>query len=83
VASQQKLSTKSVRWPTSSVRLGRSRPCAAGLAHLVCMKTNTHPETELGSVLTLSQLALELGQCPDPVRPAQPGPRTARVPRRS
>jgi hypothetical protein len=36
VPSQQKLSTKSVRWPTSSAH---SRPRAAGLAHLVCMET--------------------------------------------
>ncbi len=61
MASQQKLSTKSVDRPTSSARLGRSRPRAAGLAHLVCMKTTTHPETGLGPVLTLSQLATQLG----------------------
>ena len=60
MASQQKLSTKSVGWPPSSVRLGRSRLGAAGLAHLVCMKTTTHPETGLGTVLTLSQLATQL-----------------------
>jgi excisionase family DNA binding protein len=60
VASQRKLSTKSVDWPTSSARLGRSRPRAAGLAHLVGMETTTHPET-LGPVLTLSQLATQLG----------------------
>jgi hypothetical protein len=61
VTTQQKLSTKSVRRPTSSPRLGRSRPAAAGPAHLVCMKTTTHPETALGPVLTLSQLAAQLG----------------------
>jgi hypothetical protein len=59
VASQQKLSTKAVRWPTSSGRLVRSRPCAAGLAHLVCMETTTHPQSGLGPVLTLSQLAAQ------------------------
>ena len=62
MATQQKLSRKSVRRPTPSARLGRSRPAAAGLAHLVCMKTTTHPEiTALGPVLTLSQLAAQLG----------------------
>jgi len=61
VASQQKLSTKSVSWATSSARLGRSRHGAARLAHLVCMKTPTHPETALGPVLTLPQLAAQLG----------------------
>src|SRR3712207_676698 len=61
MARQQKLSTKSASWTTSSTRLGRSRPGAVGLAHLVCMTTTTHPETALGSVLTLSQLATQLG----------------------
>jgi len=61
VASQQKLSTKSGDWASSSVRLGRLRPRAAGLAHLVCMKITTLPETALGPVLTLSQLAAQLG----------------------
>ena len=61
MASQQKLSTKSVDRSTSSARLGRSRPRAAGLAHLVCMETTTHRETGLGPVLTLSQLAVQLG----------------------
>jgi excisionase family DNA binding protein len=61
VASQQKVSTKSVRRPTHSARLGRSRPRAAGLAHLVCMETTTHPATALGPVLTLSELAIQLG----------------------
>lgn len=61
MATQHKLSTKSVDWPPSSVRLGRSRPGGAGLVHLVGMKTTTHPETGLGPVLTLSQLATQLG----------------------
>jgi excisionase family DNA binding protein len=61
VASQQKLSTKSVAWPLSSASLGRSRPRAAGLAHLVCMTTTTHSQSGLGPVLTLSQLAAQLG----------------------
>jgi excisionase family DNA binding protein len=61
VATQHKLSTKSVGCPTSSARLGRSRPGAAGLAHLVCMKTTTLSETGLDSVVTLSQLAAQLG----------------------
>lgn len=61
MASQQKLSTKSVGCTTPSVRLGRSRPGAAGLAHLVCMKTTTPSETGLDSVVTLSQLAAQLG----------------------
>lgn len=62
MATQQKVSTKSVRRPIPSARLGRSRPRAVGLVHLVCMKTTTHPETTtLGPVLTLSQLAAQLG----------------------
>jgi predicted DNA-binding transcriptional regulator AlpA len=60
VATQQKLSTKSVDWPASSARLGRSRHGAAGLAHLVCMKTSTHAATGLDPVVTLSQLASQL-----------------------
>lgn len=59
--SQQKLSTKSARRPPSSAPLGPSRPRAVGLAHLVCMETTSHPETGLGPVLTLSQLAVQLG----------------------
>ncbi len=58
---QQKLSTKSIDRSTSSARLGRSRARAAALAHLVGMTTTTHPETGLGPVLTLSQLAAQLG----------------------
>jgi excisionase family DNA binding protein len=61
MATPRLLSTKSASWPTSSVRLGRSRARAAGLAHLVCMKTTPQAETALGPVLTLSQLAIELG----------------------
>jgi len=61
MASQQKVNTKSVHRPTSSDCLGRPRPRAAGLAHLVCMKTTTPPETAVGRVLTLSQLAAQLG----------------------
>ena len=61
MASQQKLSTKSAHRSTSSARLGPSRPPAAGLAHLVCMTNTTHPESGLGPVLTLSQLAAQLG----------------------
>ena len=61
MASQQKLSTKSVTRATPSARLGRSRPSAARLAHLDCMKTTTHPEMALGPVLSLSQLAAQLG----------------------
>ncbi len=61
MASQQKLSTKLVPWSTYSARLGPSRPPAAGLAHLACIETTTHPETALGPVLTLSQLAAQLG----------------------
>lgn len=61
MATQQKLSTKSVRRATASVRLGRSRPRAAGLVHLVGMETTTLPEAGLGPVLSLSQLATQLG----------------------
>jgi excisionase family DNA binding protein len=61
MASQHLVSTKSIERLSPSVRLGRSRPGAEGLAHLVCMKTTTHPETGLGAVLTLSQLATQLG----------------------
>ena len=61
MATQQKVSTKSVYRPSSSARLGRSRAGAAGLAHLVGMETTTHPEAGLGPVLSLSQLAAQLG----------------------
>jgi hypothetical protein len=66
MASQHLVSTKSVDWLSSSFRLGRSRPGAAGLAHLVCMKTTAHSQTGLGPVLTLSQLASRSkGRSPD------------------
>jgi predicted DNA-binding transcriptional regulator AlpA len=61
VVSQQELSTKSVHWPTFSDRLGRLRPRTAGLAHLVFMKTTTSSETAFSRVVTLSQLATQLG----------------------
>ena len=61
MANQQKLSAKSVQRSTSSAQLGPSRPRAAGLVHLVCMETTTHPEAGLGPVRTLSQLATQLG----------------------
>src|SRR4051794_41244715 len=61
MASHHLVSTKSVGGPTSSVRLGRSRPRGARLAHLVSMETTTLAETKLGPVLTLSQLATQLG----------------------
>ena len=61
MASQHLVSTKSVDWSSSSVRLGRSRPAAARLEHLVCMTTTTPSEAALGLVLTLSQLATQLG----------------------
>lgn len=61
MASQHLVSTKSVDGPSSSTHLGRSRPRAAGLVHLVGMETTTQPETTLGPVLTLSQLATQLG----------------------
>ena len=61
MATQRKLSTKSVDRPTSSAGLGRSRSRAGGLAHLVGMESTKHPETGLGPVLTLSQLAAQLG----------------------
>ena len=61
MASQHKLSTKSVRSQGRSLRLGQSRPATARLEHLVCMTTTTHSEMALGPVLTLSQLAAQLG----------------------
>ncbi len=61
MASQHLVSTKSIRAQGRSVRLGRSRPATARLAHLVCMTTTTSSETALGPVLTLSQLAAQLG----------------------
>lgn len=82
MATQQKLSTKSVGWPSSSGRLGRSRPSTAALAHLVSMKTTTHSETGLGPVVTLSQLASQLGvslQTMYDLRSQGRGPRGFRV----
>ena len=61
MATQRKVSTKSIGCQGHSARLGRSRPATARLAHLVCMTTTTHTETTLGPVLTLSQLARQLG----------------------
>ena len=61
MASQHLVSTKSFGWPSPSARLGSSRAGTAWLEHLVCMQTTTHPETGLGAVVTLSQLASQLG----------------------
>src|SRR3954468_17927112 len=61
MASQHLVSRKSVDWLSSSVGLGRSRPGAAGLAHLACMKITAHSETGLSAFVTLSQLASQLG----------------------
>lgn len=61
MASQHLVSTKSFRAQGRSVRLGRSRLATARLEHLVCMTTTTSAETALGPVLTLSQLAIQLG----------------------
>ena len=69
MATQQKVSTKSVNWPSSSARLGRSGAGSARPVHLVGMETPTHRQTRvhasheagLGPVLTLSQLATQLG----------------------
>ena len=82
MAAQQKLSTKSAGWPSSSVCLGRSRPGTAALAHLVCMKITTHSETGLGPVVTLSELASQLGvslQTMYDLRSQGRGPRGFRV----
>jgi excisionase family DNA binding protein len=61
VTSQQKVSTKSAGRKAPSARLGRLRTATAQLAHLVSMTTTTPSETALGPVLTLSQLATQLG----------------------
>ena len=61
MTSQQKLSRKPIRSQGRSVPLGRPRPAAAQLEHLLCMTTTTPSETALGTVLTLSQLATQLG----------------------
>lgn len=82
MATQQKLTKKSAGCRPSSVRLGRSRQSTAPLAHLVCMKTTTHSETELGPVVTLSQLAAQLGvslQTMYDLRSQGRGPRGFRV----
>lgn len=59
---QHKVSIKSVDVAGPSIALGLSR---TGASHLVCMETTTHPTTHprtaLGSVLTLSELASQLG----------------------
>src|SRR4051794_19033447 len=74
MASQHLVSTKSIDWLSSSARLGRSRPGAAGLAHLVCMKTTAHSETGLSAFVTLSQLAGQLGVSAPPPSPPPPPP---------
>jgi excisionase family DNA binding protein len=61
MASQHLVSTKSIRAQGCSVVLGRSRPSTARLEHLACMTTTTSSETALGPVVTLSQLAIQLG----------------------
>ena len=61
MATQRKVSTKSTGRQGHSGRLGRSRPATARLAHLVCMTTTTPSAAGLGPVLTLSQLASQLG----------------------
>jgi hypothetical protein len=61
VATQRKLSTKSIASQGHSARLGRSRSATSRLAHLVSMTTTTPSETALGPVLTLSELAGQLG----------------------
>ena len=61
MASQHLVTTKSGRRPTPAARLGRSRPCASALAHLMVMETTTHSERAFGPVVTLSQLATQLG----------------------
>lgn len=55
---QHKVSKKSPGGSRFSARLDCSRP---GASHLVCMETTTRPTTALGPVLTLSQLAAQLG----------------------
>jgi len=61
MASRHLVSTKSFPGTGSSPRLGRSRPGPARPVHLACMETTTHPQTGLGPVLSLSQLAAQLG----------------------
>ena len=64
MASQQKVSTNPPRRARSSGCLGRSRGLSAGLEHLWCMTLTTPsstPNSTLDPVLTLSQLATQLG----------------------
>lgn len=61
MASHQLVSRKSSGCQGGSARLGGPRILTDRLAHLVCMTTTTHSETGLGPVLTLSQLAGQLG----------------------
>jgi excisionase family DNA binding protein len=69
VATQQNVSTKSGSWAQLSAFLDPPRARAAGLAHLCGMKTTAKRQTlahasaerGLGPVLTLSQLAAQLG----------------------
>lgn len=82
MASQHLVSTKSIDQLSSSARLGHFRLGAAELAHLPRMETTTHPETGLGPVLTLSQLATQLGvtvQTLYDLRSQGRGPRGLRV----
>lgn len=58
---QRKVSEKSPGGPRLSARLDCSRPGASRLVHLVGMETTSRPTTALGPVLTLSQLATQLG----------------------
>lgn len=61
MATQQKVSRKSICRRRHSARVGGSRLATAQLAHLVGMTTTSSSETALGPVLTLSQLATQLG----------------------
>lgn len=61
MASHHLVSRKFIGCQGHSPRLGRSRPATERLAHLVGMTTTTTTETALGPVLTLSQLAGQLG----------------------
>jgi excisionase family DNA binding protein len=61
VAAQRRVSEKSPGGPRFSARLDCCRPGASRLVHLVCMETTSRPTTELGPVLTLSQLVTQLG----------------------
>jgi hypothetical protein len=61
VPTQRKVREKSPVGPRFSARLAWPRPGASRLVHLVCMETTSRPTTALGPVLTLSQLATQLG----------------------